>query len=201
MNSTFTTLSVFVLTSLLALAACTPAASGEQQTAITQDTIVAAVPQGFQVAVLVDTIDSPLKQLRGSIDSLVLTVTYGSPSVKGRVIWGDLVPYQEVWRSGANEATTFEVSGDVMIGEQRLPAGKYALFSIPGEQDWTLIFNTVADQWGAYQYDETKDALRVKVMPEFSETASETLEFTVENGNTVILSWEKIRVPFTVSPA
>lgn len=200
MNSTFTTLSVFVLTSLLALAACTPAASGEQQAATPQDT-VAAVPQGFQVTVLNDTIDSPLKQLKGSIENLVLTLTYGSPSVKGRVIWGDLVPYQEVWRSGANEATTFEVSADVMIGEQRLPAGKYALFTIPGEQDWTLIFNTVADQWGAYQYDETKDALRVKVMPETSETASETLEFSVENGNTVILSWEKIRVPFTVSPA
>ena len=95
---------------------------------------------------------------------------------KDGLIWGDLVPYGKVWRTGANEATTFETDKDIMIKEQKLPAGKYALFTIPGETEWTWIFNSVWDQWGAYKYDESKDVLRVKSTPESSSVFHEQLK-------------------------
>lgn len=151
-----------------------------------------------QLVVLIDTIASPLKQLSGSIEGVEVTVTYGSPAAKGRELWGELVPYDEVWRTGANEATTIEFSGDVMIEDQPLSAGKYSFFTIPGESDWTLIFNTVSDQWGAYQYEEAKDALRAKVISGPSAEASETLDFAME-GNQITFMWGKLAVPFTVT--
>ncbi|RMG72406.1 MAG: DUF2911 domain-containing protein, partial [Bacteroidetes bacterium] len=101
--------------------------------------------------------------MSGSIGTAEITINYGSPAAKGRTLWGDLVPYGAVWRTGANEATTFTVSQDVTIEGQTLPAGTYSLFTIPGESDWTIIFNKTAEQWGAYEYDEAADALRVKV--------------------------------------
>ena len=94
-----------------------------------------------------------------------VTITYSRPGVKGRTIWGDLVPYDKVWRTGANEATTFQVSQDVKINGQALPAGTYSLHTIPGKTQWTVIFNKTADQWGSYDYDQTKDALRIQVTP------------------------------------
>ena len=83
---------------------------------------------------------------------------------------------------------------------KELAAGKYGLFTIPGENDWTLIFNEVADQWGAYEYDQTKDVMRVKVTPKAVADMSETMEFSVKDGN-VVLHWEKLQVPFSVKGA
>ena len=100
-------------------------------------------------------------------------------------------------RTGANEATTFSVNQDVTIGGQTLAAGSYGLFTIPGESDWTIIFNEVYEQWGAYEYDESKDVLRVKVTPEMGDESSETMEFGV-NENSVVVMWDKVSVPFAI---
>lgn len=144
---------------------------------------------------------SPLKEAKVIIaGSVNMEIKYSSPAVKGRTIWGDLVPYGEVWRTGANEATTFEVSRDVLVNGQRLPAGKYAFFTIPGEKSWVLIFNKEPNQWGAYNYKEAMDALRVTVNPKKAKAFSERLEFTVTNKGKVALAWENILIPFVVKP-
>jgi Protein of unknown function (DUF2911) len=141
---------------------------------------------------------SSLMQTIGTTD---MTITYSRPGVKGRQIWGALVPYDQVWRTGANEATAISFSDDVSINGQALPKGTYSLHSIPGKDSWTLIFNKVADQWGSYSYDATKDALRVTTKPEKA-AATEWLTFEVpqltSDKATVVLRWENVAVPFTV---
>lgn len=132
-----------------------------------------------------------------TIDGVDVRITYGQPKVQGRAIWGDLVPYDAVWRTGANEATTITFSSDVQIEGEALPAGTYSLFTIPSQGTWTVIFNKVADQWGAFDYDESQDALRVQVEPTTGDPVEE-LTFGVE-GNMVTLAWEKVRVPFRVT--
>ena len=141
---------------------------------------------------------SSLMQTIGTTD---MTITYSRPGVKGRQIWGALVPYDQVWRTGANEATAISFSDDVSINGQALPKGTYSLHSIPGKDSWTLIFNKVADQWGSYSYDATKDVLRVTTKPEKA-AATEWLTFEVpqltSDKATVVLRWESVAVPFTV---
>ncbi|MGH9382430.1 MAG: DUF2911 domain-containing protein [Thermoanaerobaculia bacterium] len=131
-----------------------------------------------------------------TIGGVDVRITYGRPQARGRTVWGDLVPYDAVWRAGADEATTITFSSDVTIEGQPLPAGTYALFTIPSQETWTVVFNKVAEQWGAYDYDESQDALRVQVQPTTGDHVEE-LTFSVE-GNAVVLSWEKLRVPFKV---
>lgn len=143
---------------------------------------------------------SPPREATGTIDGVDIAVNYGSPSVRGRDIWGALVPYGAVWRTGANEATTIEFSGDVTVEGQPLAAGKYGLFTIPGEDSWTIIFNKNPDQWGANDYDEAEDALRVTVTPEPTDESVEAMAFAVEDGR-VILRWEKLAVPIAVKGA
>ncbi len=135
----------------------------------------------------------------GTIDGVEVTIEYGRPKVKGRKIWGDLVPYGKVWRTGANEATTVAFSTDVKIQGEALAAGTYSLFTIPTEAGWTVIFNKTAEQWGAFSYDPALDALRVeaKVAPA---DATEALEFVLEDSD-VVLKWEKLAVSFTVEGA
>jgi hypothetical protein len=140
---------------------------------------------------------SPLKTVTGSIDGTDITINYGSPAVKGRKIWGELVPYQQIWRTGADEATTISFSKDVVIEGQPVKAGKYALFTIPGEQEWTLVLNTMWDQWGAYDYDEKNNVLRITLKPSYNEPMAERMDFSIE-GNTIILRWEKLRISFEV---
>lgn len=152
----------------------------------------------YSIEVLKGDIPSPLKALSAKLGDTDLKIVYGSPSIKGRTVWGGLAPYGEVWRTGANENTTFEVSKDVKIGTGVLPAGKYGLFTIPGESEWTIIFNSVNSEWGAYNYKEADDVLRVKTNIQPTEEMSETMEFKVMEGNTVALVWEKMMVPFTV---
>lgn len=125
-------------------------------------------------------------------------INFSSPSVKGRTIWGSLVPYGKVWRTGANEATIFEVTSDVMVQGKPLPAGKYSLFTIPNEKEWTIIFNSVWDQWGSYKYDQTKDVLRVTTVPEKSPVYNERMKFEI-NDHIVSLSWENLKVGFLVN--
>ena len=144
---------------------------------------------------------SPRASVMQTIGTAEVTITYSRPAVKGRVIWGDLVPWDKVWRAGANEATTFAVSQDVTVDGQKLAAGNYSLHAIPGKTEWTVIFNKDAKQWGSYKYKESDDALRIKVKPEAGEM-KEWLTYSVTpvppDSGKVSLAWEKVRVPFTV---
>ena len=135
----------------------------------------------------------------GSIEGVDLTLENGRPNVKSREIWGGLVPYDKVWRTGANEATTFSISNDVMVEGKELAAGTYGLFTIPGEAEWTVVFNKVPDQWGAMKYDAAEDVLRVTVKPEAADFV-ESMEFEID-GSDVVLRWEKVAVPVTLSAA
>src|SRR5687768_6756308 len=99
---------------------------------------------------------SPPAESIGMIGDANVAVYYSSPAVKGREIWGGLVPYGKIWRTGANEATVFQTDKNLLISGSKLPAGKYALFTIPGETGWTIVFNSEWNQWGAFKYDEAK---------------------------------------------
>ena len=134
-----------------------------------------------------------------TIEGVDVTLEFGRPSVKDRKVWGGLVPFDRVWRTGADECTTITLGSDVQIEGQTLAAGTYGLFTIPGESEWTVIFNTVADQWGSFNYDETKDALRVTVEPRAADFV-ETLDFEVD-GSAVVLRWEEVAVPFSIAAA
>ena len=142
---------------------------------------------------------SPPMTASGKAGGSEITINYGAPSVKGRAIYGNLVPYGKVWRTGANEATTFSVSKDVTINGQSLPAGKYALFTIPEKGEWTVIFNKNAEQWGAYDYKESQDALRIKVKPEKTSQLQEQLSFGVGDDGKVSFSWEHQSIEFAVN--
>jgi hypothetical protein len=140
---------------------------------------------------------SPPAEVMATIHGAEIQIAYSSPSVKGRVVWGDLVPYGKVWRTGANEATIFETDKEIKINGEKLVAGKYALFTIPGEDEWTIICNSVWDQWGAFKYDQTKDVLRVKAKPERSDTFNEKMKFEIKD-KMIILYWENLMVGFDV---
>ena len=143
---------------------------------------------------------SPKASVSQTAGFTTVTVNYSSPGVKGRPIWGTLVPYGKVWRSGANEATSIELSTDVTIEGKPLAAGKYALFTIPGEGKWTVIFNKT-QQWGAFDYKEADDALRVEATPRSApprERLAYLFEDTTDNGTTLVLAWEKVEVPVRI---
>lgn len=140
--------------------------------------------------------ESPPMESVFNINGVNVTVAWGSPKVKGRTVWGELVPYDEIWRSGANEATTVEFDKNAKVEGKAIAAGKYGFFTIPGKKEWTLIFNSRPDQWGAYEYEKEKDVLRVTVKPETHEM-NENLIFMSEN-NIVYLAWEKLKVGFKV---
>lgn len=105
---------------------------------------------------------SPPAQVSASTNGKSITIDYGQPSVKGREIFGKLIPYGEVWRAGANETTAFTLSADATVEGKSLPAGKYAFFVIPNEKEWTIIFNKTI-KWGAFSYKQEEDILRVDV--------------------------------------
>lgn len=133
----------------------------------------------------------------GKINGATITIKYGSPSVKLRPIWGTLVPFNEVWRAGANEATTFETDKELMIEGSKLPAGKYSFFVIPNEKECIVIFNKVAKQWGSGKYNEKEDQLRVTVKPQVAKQSTEKLVYTIAK-NKVVLSWEMWNIPMNL---
>lgn len=146
---------------------------------------------------------SPKAEVEQTVGFTKITIDYSRPGVKGRKIWGGLVPYDVVWRAGANEATKITFASDVKINGKKLKAGSYGFFAIPTPKNWTLIFNKVADQWGAFEYNDTEDALRVVVTPEtdgncWQEWLAYTFTKTSDNTSVVRLEWEKLKVPFTV---
>ena len=140
---------------------------------------------------------SPAVSATGKINGATITINYSSPSVKGRVIWGELVPFNKVWRAGANDATTIETDKELIIEGQKLPAGKYSFFVIPNEKECVIIFNKEAKQWGAYKYNEAEDQLRVTVKQQLAETNVEGLIYNI-NKNSIVLSWEKWNIPISV---
>lgn len=142
---------------------------------------------------------SPLEIKEGQISGKTIKVHYGSPSVKGRTVWGDLVPYNIVWRTGANEATYIDIPQAIQVEGKNLAAGKYSLFTIPKESgSWTVIFNSDWDlEHGHFQYDERNDVLRVEVMPTWEASSSERLSIAIESPGLVI-RWEKLKLPITI---
>lgn len=186
-------------------------------------TLITSYPTSAQLRLPRPSQAASVKQTIGVTD---VTVTYNRPGVKGRTIWGDppkdsyaagettldnqnrrpegmaIVPYGHIWRTGANEATQFMVTDDVYINGQKLPAGDYSLHTIPNKDEWTIVFNSTANQWGSFNYDPAKDTLRVKAKPQWMADSQEWLEFniqpTVENAAVVNIRWEKVNVPFTV---
>jgi hypothetical protein len=140
---------------------------------------------------------SPPAEATGKVGDATVTINYSSPSVKGREIWGGLVPYGEVWRAGANEATTVTFDKDVMVEGQALPAGTYSFYTIPGKDEWTVIFNKTAKQWGT-QYDEGQDALRVTAKPQKAASMNERLAYEVTDQG-IVLRWENLELPVSVS--
>jgi hypothetical protein len=143
---------------------------------------------------------SPARTAEGSVGEAKITVNYSSPAVKGRVIWGDLVPMGQVWRAGANEATTFTTTKDIMVQGKKLPAGTYSFFIIPGESESTFIFNKVAKQWGAFDYNAKEDQLRVSVPSQQASNFEERLIYKIE-ANKLKISWEYGRAEAALSPA
>ena len=141
---------------------------------------------------------SPTATATGKIGAADVLVNYSSPGVKGRKIFGGLETYGKVWRAGANEATTVDFSKAVTVEGKTLPAGKYGFFVIPAESgQWTVIFNKVSNQWGAYKYDETQDALRVMVKPRKTAAVTERLAYEVMPTG-LVLRWENVEVPVAI---
>jgi hypothetical protein len=132
-----------------------------------------------------------------------ITLTYSRPGVKGRTIWGELVPYDQPWRTGANEATTITVSDDIMMGGQKLPAGTYALVTIPGKDGWQLAVNKEKELWGAYEYKQENDVLRFKAVPTMTTDAVEWMSFGFENltynSADLVLRWEKLKLVMPIA--
>ena len=132
---------------------------------------------------------SPRENVTGKINTATISIDYGSPSVRGRKIWGALVPFDKIWRAGANEATTFETDKDLIVEGEKLPAGKYSVFIIPNEKECIVIFNKKSDQWGAYNYSKDLDQLRVEVSTKKETKSAEKLLFIVKE-NEVALLWD-----------
>src|SRR5450432_2876581 len=145
---------------------------------------------------------SPPATASGKVGGATITINYSSPAVKGRKIWGDLVPYDKVWRAGANEASLFETDKAIKVEGKALPAGKYSLYAIPGEKEWVIILNSKTGQWGVKDDESTteepaNDVLRVTVKPEKSAATNERMKYVVDN-NGFALEWENLKVPVPI---
>lgn len=144
--------------------------------------------------------------VKQSIGITDITITYSRPGVKGREVWGKLVPYNELWRTGANMATVLEVTDEVMIEGQKLPAGKYSLFTIPAQTgEWTLVINKNPALGGTAGYKQEEDVFRTKVKPQMQTASREWLEFSFEDltdsSANVVLYWERLRLPIKMTVA
>jgi hypothetical protein len=145
---------------------------------------------------------SPPATATGKVNGATITINYSSPGVKGRQIWGALVPYDQVWRAGANAATIFETDKDIKVEGKALKAGKYSLYAIPGAKEWTMIFNTQTGQWGvkndgSTSEDPAKDALRVTVKPQKAKAMQERMQYVIDK-NGFALVWENLSVPVSI---
>jgi hypothetical protein len=144
---------------------------------------------------------SPPRVASAEIGESQVTINYSAPSVRGRVIWGELVPYGRIWVSGAHMATTIEFEDDMLVNGVPVPAGKYAFFTIPGDEDWTVILNENWDQHQAGEYDEALDAARFELEPsetEFTEQLSYIVIPHTDNSGVIELAWEELKISLPV---
>ncbi|MBL7847329.1 MAG: DUF2911 domain-containing protein [Cyclobacteriaceae bacterium] len=149
--------------------------------------------------------------LKGSLDAMAtgkigqaaFTIRYHSPAVRGRIVWGGLVPFDRVWVTGAHMATSVEFDRDISIDGQRVPAGKYAFFTIPGKEKWTVILNSDWQQHLTDEYDEKLDVVRVKIKPERESTHQERLRYVIEADDDTkgewVVYWEKLEISLPVT--
>jgi hypothetical protein len=142
---------------------------------------------------------SPACTLKQRVGLTDIEIDYSRPSVKGRKIFGELVPYGKVWRTGANQATKVIFSTPVKLNGTEVPAGTYALMTIPGPDEWTVIINKMAEQWGAYKYDEKADVARIKTKPVQIDRSVETMAINIDdirdNTSDFVIIWDKTKVP------
>ncbi|HEY0482689.1 MAG TPA: DUF2911 domain-containing protein [Kofleriaceae bacterium] len=145
---------------------------------------------------------SPAATTEQTIGITEIKVVYHRPAVNGRTIWGQLVPYNEPWRAGANENTTVSFSSDVKVGGKPLKAGTYGLHMIPTAREWTIAFSNMTTAWGSFTYDQKEDALRVTVTPRTETTSEERLSYgfddVADTKGTLVLRWEKLAVPIAI---
>jgi hypothetical protein len=143
---------------------------------------------------------SPHTSTMGMVGDAHIHIDYSSPGVRGRIIFGGLVGYNNVWQAGAHMATWLETNKDLTIDGKELPAGKYGFFTIPSKQDWTIMINKNWNQHGKDDYDEKDDVIRFKVTPIISNEITEHLEYKVnklsETEGTISLAWEKVTISF-----
>jgi hypothetical protein len=166
-------------------------------------TAIAAFAAGPALA---QQLDLPRVSPKASVSQRVgvtdVEILYNRPGVRDRKIWGELVPYGEVWRTGANENTTISFSTPVKVEGTELPAGTYGLHTLPTEGDWTVILSKDTEAWGSYQYKPENDAARIQVTPRRTDRAVERMRFTFEDvtdgSAEVVLAWENLEVPFTI---
>jgi len=145
---------------------------------------------------------SPSASVKEKVGVTDVSVDYSRPSMRERKIFGGLVPFGAVWRTGANAATKVTFGTDVKLGGAAVPAGSYALFTIPGETEWTVILSKVTDEWGSYAYDKKDDQARVTVKPVALAEALETMSISVQDLHAgkanLVIAWEKTKVPIEI---
>ena len=159
--------------------------------------LMLALATAFSASIAQQKPASPPATATGKIGAANVKIVYSQPSARGRKVMGGLVPYGEVWRTGANECTTIEFDKPVKIEGKDLAAGKYALFTIPGENEWTVIINKDVKQWGAFKYKQEDDVLRVPVKPSKTTAPVETFNIAVGKDD-VQLKWENTAVAFKI---
>lgn len=141
---------------------------------------------------------SPPAQVSKTVNGKEITVDYSQPSKRGREIFGGLEKFGKVWRTGANETSWIEISDNVLIEGEKLPAGKYGLYTIPGESEWVIIFNKKWDGWGAYEYNEDEDVLRITVPSESLEEVVEKFTIDIGDAGEVSMAWDRTIVKFDI---
>jgi hypothetical protein len=183
---------LFVLAAAGFLLSCANIGSSKQEAGTKPDSAAAASKDTTKKSVP--------SEVSKTIGNATIRIAYHAPAVRGRVIWGGLVPYDAVWVTGAHKATSLEVEKDFKVGEKTIPAGKYAIFSIPRKEQWTIILNKNWNQHLADDYSEADDVARVRVKPQSTAETTERLAYAIEpkgeKSATITVIWEKIRVPF-----
>lgn len=182
---------ILILVVISFLFACTNNSGGKQETEEKKAVETDAPPAQKSIP----------SETSKTIGNTTIKILYTAPSVRGRVIWGKLVPYDKIWVTGAHNATSLEVGKDFRIGNKTIPAGKYALFTIPREDEWIIIINKNWNQHQADKYKESEDLVRLQVKPQSNEHVERLayeINQTGERTADIIISWEKIRIPFSI---
>ena len=154
---------------------------------------------GAEASGSANNVKSPHTSAMAMVEGAHVHIDYSSPRVRGRVIFGGLVAYDEVWVSGAHKATWLDTNKDLIINGETLPKGKYGFFTIPGKEQWTVILNKNWDQHGTDEYSVDDDVIRFAVAPEQLSEVKEELTYTVtkgEGGGSISMEWEKVRISF-----